>query len=487
MPSYALLVLAVGQPRYALASAALTVAELGVLATTRLGDRLGDAEPTRIAGVPYLTFDADLTADDLDVLGDVSTAMALFERDGDRPAAGRAPATRPLRRRPADDPQVPGQDQRAVHQAAAQRDGLVDRPSGRPMPDRPLHVLDPMCGRGTTLNQVLMNGWHAAGIDVDARDFDAYAAFLRTLAQAQAAQAHRRRRRRCDATAPSSAGASDAEIGATKEDWKAGDAITLDFVNADTLDARAVHRAAQLRRGRHRRAVRRPARQPVRRRPRAQPARPAARGRARSGSRCSGPAARSGSPGTPTCPPAEALRRSLADAGLEPLDDGPYRGFEHRVDQAIQRDVLVARKPGLACPHGDRKPATDTSGTTRQLRVSDEDRHKVAEILREAAGEGRIDLEELDERLEATYAAKTYADLVPDHRRPAGPRAAGRQHARPAPRVLPATTSHDVSLVGDGGVQAAGRLARAGPPHGLRADGQRPARPARGDLRRSVT
>jgi hypothetical protein len=48
-----------------------------------------------------------------------------------------------------------------------------------------------------------------------------------------------------------------------------------------------------------------------------------------------------------------------------------------------------------------------------QLRISDEDRHQGAEVLREAAGEGRIDLEELDERLEATYAARTYADLVP--------------------------------------------------------------------------
>src|SRR5215475_2416655 len=48
-----------------------------------------------------------------------------------------------------------------------------------------------------------------------------------------------------------------------------------------------------------------------------------------------------------------------------------------------------------------------------QLRISDEDRHKVAEVLRAAAGEGRIDLDELDERLEATYAARTYADLVP--------------------------------------------------------------------------
>ena len=48
-----------------------------------------------------------------------------------------------------------------------------------------------------------------------------------------------------------------------------------------------------------------------------------------------------------------------------------------------------------------------------QLRISDHDRHQVAEVLREAAGEGRIDFEELDERLEATYSARTYADLVP--------------------------------------------------------------------------
>jgi hypothetical protein len=47
-----------------------------------------------------------------------------------------------------------------------------------------------------------------------------------------------------------------------------------------------------------------------------------------------------------------------------------------------------------------------------QLRISDDDRRKVADILRDAAGDGRIDFEELDERLEATYAAKTYADLV---------------------------------------------------------------------------
>lgn len=47
------------------------------------------------------------------------------------------------------------------------------------------------------------------------------------------------------------------------------------------------------------------------------------------------------------------------------------------------------------------------------LRISDSERHAVAEILREAAGQGRLGLDELEERLEAAYAAKTYGDLVP--------------------------------------------------------------------------
>ncbi|MCM0622024.1 DUF1707 SHOCT-like domain-containing protein [Nocardioides bruguierae] len=47
-----------------------------------------------------------------------------------------------------------------------------------------------------------------------------------------------------------------------------------------------------------------------------------------------------------------------------------------------------------------------------RLRVGDADRHETAERLREAAGEGRLDLEELEERLEACFAARTYADLA---------------------------------------------------------------------------
>jgi hypothetical protein len=78
------------------------------------------------------------------------------------------------------------------------------------------------------------------------------------------------------------------------------------------------------------------------------------------------------------------------------------------------------------------------------LRVSDADRHQVAELLREAAGEGRIDLDELDERLEATFAAKTYADLVPiTVDLPVQPASQG---ASPARRTAPAATTYETSL-----------------------------------------
>jgi Domain of unknown function (DUF1707)/Cell wall-active antibiotics response 4TMS YvqF len=48
-----------------------------------------------------------------------------------------------------------------------------------------------------------------------------------------------------------------------------------------------------------------------------------------------------------------------------------------------------------------------------QLRVSDADREQVAEVLRQAAGDGRLTMDELDERLSSAYAARTFADLAP--------------------------------------------------------------------------
>ncbi|HEY2636950.1 MAG TPA: DUF1707 domain-containing protein [Solirubrobacteraceae bacterium] len=46
-------------------------------------------------------------------------------------------------------------------------------------------------------------------------------------------------------------------------------------------------------------------------------------------------------------------------------------------------------------------------------RASDAEREAVADRLRAATAEGRLDPSELDERLTATFAARTRADLVP--------------------------------------------------------------------------
>jgi len=58
-------------------------------------------------------------------------------------------------------------------------------------------------------------------------------------------------------------------------------------------------------------------------------------------------------------------------------------------------------------------PGRDPGRDPDSLRVSDDDRHRVAEILRRAAGDGRIDLGELDDRLGVVFQAKTYAELEP--------------------------------------------------------------------------
>ncbi|WP_416985905.1 DUF1707 SHOCT-like domain-containing protein [Streptomyces sp. T028] len=62
------------------------------------------------------------------------------------------------------------------------------------------------------------------------------------------------------------------------------------------------------------------------------------------------------------------------------------------------------------------------------LRASDADRERVAEVLRDALAEGRLDMAEFEERLEQTYRARTYGELTPITR------------DLPAPGVTPAVS-----------------------------------------------
>jgi hypothetical protein len=52
-----------------------------------------------------------------------------------------------------------------------------------------------------------------------------------------------------------------------------------------------------------------------------------------------------------------------------------------------------------------------TDDALPELRASDADREQAAEILRHAAGEGRLTLDELEERLNLLYATKTRREL----------------------------------------------------------------------------
>jgi len=69
-----------------------------------------------------------------------------------------------------------------------------------------------------------------------------------------------------------------------------------------------------------------------------------------------------------------------------------------------------------------------------ELLASDADRERIAEGLRIAAGEGRLTPEELEERLERAFAARTNADLEPLvvdlPRSPRDPRPRDRGHER---------------------------------------------------------
>jgi SAM-dependent methyltransferase len=342
MTSYALLVSPSANRVYAQTAPELTIAELGVIDATVLGGRLGPVERVELGGLPYLAFAGDLEEPDLRHLANVSTAFGLFERLDD--------LLRPVRLERLDSfdddlltiLKYQGKTNELFTKLLLNVTVVSSDSAPRLLTDR-LRILDPMCGRGTTLNQALMYGWHASGVDLDERDFEAYAAFLPTWLK-------RKRLKHTAATAKLRRDSRtlgrrfDAELAVDKEGWAAGDTIGVSVAHADTLAAPDIFKAGSFD------AVVTDAPYGV-----------------QHGSRSGAELRRSpldlltdavpgwahllrpgGAMGiavnTRVSQRADVLRL-LAEAGLEPLDDGPYRGFEHRVDQAIVRDVVVARKP----------------------------------------------------------------------------------------------------------------------------------------------
>lgn len=76
---------------------------------------------------------------------------------------------------------------------------------------------------------------------------------------------------------------------------------------------------------------------------------------------------------------------------------------------------------------------TDASGYAR-VRMSDADRERAVDVLREAFAEGRLTREEHAERVERAYGSRTYAELAAvSGDLPAGPPGTPPPQARPDP------------------------------------------------------
>lgn len=82
---------------------------------------------------------------------------------------------------------------------------------------------------------------------------------------------------------------------------------------------------------------------------------------------------------------------------------------ESQLQKPAQQPVEPAQRPAepaVAAPRA--VPAAEAD-----LRASDADRDRIADILREALAEGRLDSAEHSERLDRVYAAKTLGELEP--------------------------------------------------------------------------
>ncbi|MCU1374629.1 MAG: hypothetical protein JWO68_1915 [Actinomycetia bacterium] len=317
---------------YARSGPALLAAELAALDHLALGDRLGDIAVTELGGVPYVTCSGELDDDVHAVLSNLSATYALFERDGDR----LRPLT-PTRLDRWDDDLVsiqryPGRTNEQLTRLVLNLT-LAAAAGTRPFTGERMRVLDPLCGRGTTLNVAVQLGFDAAGIDVDRKDVDAYLHFFTTwLKDKRAKHATSRHGGRTTIT-----------FAADKDAQKAGRGQEVVVVSADTTTAVAhLGKAsvdvvvADLPYGVHHGSSSGDA---LRRSPVTllRSALPVWRSVLRPGGAI-------GLAWNAKVLPRADVVGALDTAGFVAVTGEAFDRFAHRVDQAIDRDVVVARR-----------------------------------------------------------------------------------------------------------------------------------------------
>jgi SAM-dependent methyltransferase len=340
---YALLLLPSANRVYTSASPDLARAELAVFSAAVLGGAVSEAELTYRGGVPYLEFTAERLSDEATTfLSQLSAIYALFEADGSL-------------LKPVELHRIDRSDDDLItilkYQGKTNEQftklllnvTLMSSAFAAELGSRKLAVLDPLCGRGTTLNQALMYGCDAAGLDADQRDFEAYSAFIKTWLKRKRIKHHADYDGAVRRDGKVIGRRLQLSLTATKDEHRAGLSQRLDVVCADTTRAAEFFRPdafdlivtdAPYGVQHGSRTAARLARRPQDLLSAAVPV----------WARLLRPGGAVGIAWNTLVAPREEAAAILAGAGLEPLDSGPYRQFRHRVDQAIVRDVLVARK-----------------------------------------------------------------------------------------------------------------------------------------------
>jgi len=298
-------------------------------------------ESISIAGIGYLALVADsLNEQACIALGRLSASYATFQREHDRllPIEVRSPDL-------FDDdlvtiPKYPGKTNEQFTRLLIN----VTLASMRRPDSGPFSILDPLCGRGTTLSTAMMLGCNVAGVEVEPKAVEAYAAYLRTYW----------RRKRLKHTLEVSPVRREGKIIGKRLDAEVIPAarerpLALTVFSGDTRQSGALFGKRRFD------AVVADAPYGV------------VHGSQTDVRGISGKRERSAAGLISEALPvwtmqlktggalglswnAISLRRErllelVAGAGLEPLDFGPYRDFEHRVDSSIRRDIVVGIKP----------------------------------------------------------------------------------------------------------------------------------------------
>ncbi|MDT0460837.1 DUF1707 domain-containing protein [Streptomyces sp. DSM 41527] len=114
-----------------------------------------------------------------------------------------------------------------------------------------------------------------------------------------------------------------------------------------------------------------------------------------------------------------------ADNGGRPGPENPPGPLQKQGERQERQPVNMTKPPSVHS--GPSAPPAVAEG---DIRASDADRDRVAEILREALAEGRLDPQEHAERIDTVYRAKTMGELEPVIR---DLPAAGAGRAQPGP------------------------------------------------------